>query len=92
MTLDIFSNGLAINHTQHNTRNNKMKTIQEIKTEINNLENRLDNIYESLKYELRFEGFNRNHCYIRSLEDKLTFGEFRLDDLREELKKAIKEQ
>ena len=68
-----------------------MKTMEEIQTEINNLINRLDDTYQSLQYELRFNtGCNRNHCYIRSLENKLTFGEYRLDELREQLKKAMK--
>ncbi len=70
-----------------------MKTIQEIKTEIKNEIDRLDDIYMTLQYELRYQtGYNRSHFYIRSLEDKLTWGEHRLDDLREQLKKAIKEQ
>ena len=69
-----------------------MKTIEDIQTEIDNLIKRLSDIYDSLQYELRFQGYNRNYCYRRSLEDKLTFGEFRLDDLREELKKAMENQ
>ena len=69
-----------------------MKTIEEIQTEIDNLIKRLDSTYLSLQYEKSFEGYNRNHCYIRSLENKLMFGEFRLDELKEELKKAMKEQ
>ena len=65
-----------------------MKTIKDIKTEINNLIKRLNGIYDSLQYELRFNGgYNGNHCYIRSLEDKLTFGEVRLDELRWSLRK-----
>ena len=91
MTHATFLNGLAINHT-HNTRNNKMKTIQDIQTEIDNLIKRLSDVYDSLQYELRFEGYNTNYRYRRSLENKLIFGEHRLDDLREELKKAMKEQ
>ena len=66
-----------------------MKTIQDIQTEIDNLIDRLSDVYDSLQYELRFQGYNSNYCYRRSLENKLTFGEFRLDDLREELKKAM---
>ena len=69
-----------------------MKTIQDNQTEIKNLIDRLDEIYMDLQYEKSFKGTATNHCYIRSLENKLTFGEFRLDDLKEELKKAMKEQ
>jgi hypothetical protein len=59
-----------------------MKTIQDIQTEIDNLIDRLSDVYDSLQYELRFQGYNSNYCYRRSLENKLSFGESRLRELR----------
>jgi hypothetical protein len=66
-----------------------MKTIQDIQTEIDNLIKRLSDVYDSLQYELsfgsddwRYSNGERDECYIRSLENKLSFGESRLRELR----------